>query len=324
MALILNRPEFAPANLTAFGRAVAEESDNDVLAEIFPNELIDTLTYTWVNNTLAYDEAVYRSSGAETKVGHGAGEQETVSGRLAHLGLKLLFSEDDALESVAGGTPKQAKIDDLAAQVSLAIVRKQQRMRAEALRTGKLVINERGFVQNLDFDRDASLTTTADVLWSDANADPVEWAQEFVEAMGLLSDLEIDKFVVSRRVMGVLRRSAAVKAQAGVLGSMASNEQVQSVFEENELPVPVVYAGRLNKELLLPDDSVFFAASGAGRTLYGPVAAAANSAARVADRRGIFVGAYEDFDSDNTWVKSDATAMPILGMANATAAVKVV
>lgn len=323
MALILDRPAFAPANLTAFGRAAAEGADNDVLAEIFPNEKIGSLTYTWSNNTLPYDEAVYRSAGAETKIGSGA-DQEIVTGRLAHLGLKLPFSEDDALEAASGGETKQAQIDNLAGEVALAVVRKQQRLRAEALLTGKLAIAERGFVQNIDFQRDASLTATAGTLWSDAAADPVEWAQEFLEHMGTLSELPVDKMLVSNKLMGVLRRSAAVRAQAGVVGSSASNEQVKDVFAENELPIPTVYAGKLNNQRLLPDDRVFFAASRAGLTVYGPVAAAVNPRCRIADSRGIFVGAYEDDDADNVMVRSDATAMPILGMANATAAVKVV
>lgn len=324
MALILDRPEFAPANLTAFGRTVAAESDNDVLAEIFPNEKINTLTYSWTNNTLPYTEAVYRSSDAETKIGSGQSDQEVVTGRLAHLGLKLNYSEDDALEAASGGQSKQARIDELAGAVALAVVRKQQRMRAEALLTGKLAINERGFVQNIDYQRDASLTTTAATLWSDPSADPIEYSQLFLDAMLPLSEMEIDKMLVSPRVMGLLRRSGAVKAQAGALGAMASNEQVQDVFGENGLPIPTVYKGRLNGEILLPDDRVFFAASGAGRTIYGPVAAAVNPRSRIADSRGIFVGAYEQDDADNVWVKSDATAMPVLGMANATAAVKVV
>lgn len=325
MALILDQPAFAPANLTAFGRVAAEASDNDVLAEIFPNEKINTLTYTWSNNTLPYDEAIYRSAGAETKIGSGAAEQEIVTGRLAHLGLKLHYSEDDALEAAAGGQSKQSRIDDLAGQVALSVVRKQQRLRAQALLTGKLAIAERGFVQSIDFQRDASLTTTVDKLWTDPTADPIEWAQEFVDHMVTLSGMQLDKMIVSRRVMGALRRSASVKAQAGVVaGAMASNAQVQEVFGENELPVPTVYSGRLNGQALLPEDRVFFAASRAGRTLYGPVAAAVNPKSRITDARGIFVGAYDDDDSDNIWVKSDATAMPILGMANATAAVKVV
>lgn len=324
MALILDRPEFAPANLTAFGRTVAAETDNDVLAQIFPNEKIDTLTYSWSNNTLPYAEAVYRSSGAETKIGNAESEQEIVTGRLAHLGLKLNFSEDDALEAAAGGQSKQSRIDELAGLVSSAVVNKQQRMRAEALLTGKLAIAERGFVQNIDYERDASLTTTADVLWSDPAADPVEFAQLFVDNMLSLSESNVDLMIVSRRVMGLLRRSAAIKAQAGSLGAMASNEQVQDVFGENDLPIPTVYNGRLNGQVLLPDDRVFFASSGAGRTMYGPVAAAVNPKSRIRDPRGIFVGAYDQDDSDGVWVKSDATALPILGMANATAAVKVV
>lgn len=324
MALILDRPEFAPANLTAFGRTVAAESDNDVLAQIFPNEKIDTLTYSWSNNTVPYTEAIYRSSGAETKIGSAESDQELVTGRLAHLGLKLNFSEDDALEAAAGGQSKQSRIDELSGLVSAAVVNKQQRLRAEALLTGKLAIAERGFVQNIDYERDASLTATADVLWSAGGADPVEFVQEFVDKMVTLSEMNVDLMLVSRRIMGLLRRSASVKAQAGALGAMASNEQVQDVFGENDLPVPTVYTGRLNGQVLLPEDRVFFAASGAGRTMYGPVAAAVNPKSRIKDARGIFVGAYDQDDADGVWVKSDATALPVLGMANATAAVKVV
>lgn len=323
MAIILD--EFKPADLTGFGREIAAAADNSTLTTVFPNTTVDSLTYTWRNNERLDELALYRSAGAETKIGDNAGYEE-LTARLAHLGLKKLYSEDEAIASLSGGTAKQARIDQLAAEVSRAVVNKLELLRGQALENGTLAIADRKFVQNIDFQRNPDFTTTAGTLWSAAGADPIEYVTSLVEQYRSENGEDPTSLITSARVFAVLAKNAALIEYTGSTGGVISRDAVQATLSAYGLPTITVYDKQVAGQRVTSDNKIFLASTnGAGATIWGPTAAALNPKYGIAagEASGLFVGAYDEEDSDNTWVRSDATALPVLGRADLTLAATV-
>jgi hypothetical protein len=323
MALILD--EFKPADLTGFGRTIAEAADNSTLTTVFPNQTVDSLTFTWRNNERVDDLALYRSAGAETKIGDNAGYEE-VTARLAHLGLKKLYSEDEAIQSLSGGQAKQARVDQLAAEVSRAVVNKLELLRGQALENGTLSIQDRRFVQNIDFQRNPDFTTTAGTLFSADGSDPVEYISSLVELYRAENGEDPTTLITSARVFAALTKNANLIAYSGNTTGIVSREVVQATLSAYGLPTITVYDKLVGGQRVTSDNKLFLASTnGAGATVWGPTAAALNPKYGIAagQASGLFVGAYTEEDADNTWVRSDATALPILGRADLTLAATV-
>ena len=71
--------------------------------------------------------------------------------------------------------------------------------------------------------------------------------------------------------------------------------------------------------------SIILARSGAGHTSWGQTVESQDTRCRIpyADQPGLVVGAYRQDDPDVAWIRANALAMPILGLANSTLAATV-
>ena len=104
-----------------------------------------------------------------------------------------------------------------------------------------------------------------------------------------------------------------------------SHDAVQSVLSSYGLPTIEIYDEVDYKgDRYFTEDKIFLTSSaGVGDTVWGPSTAARNNLSR-GQAPGIYVGAYQDQDADLTYIRAQATVMPILTNPNATAVARVV
>ncbi|WGW12746.1 major capsid protein [Saxibacter everestensis] len=314
-----------PADLTGFARETAETYDQGSLAALLPNIPVDDVVFSWNVGEKVTDVAEYRSFDAETPIGNAPGvEQKTA--RLAPLGLKKRFSEYDQLRRRSANSPEtvQAAADRLAAEVARATVDRAERARGEALVTGKLAINENGFIQNVDFGRRADFTITAVTLWSAAGASPLDdleaWNAAYIEENGTAPT----SILVSSRVMSALVKKLRDQLGAGA-PTVFTRNNANEIIAGYGLPVPTVYDRRVGGARVTADDRVIFAGTGVGGTVWGTTVEADDPRYNLTggDLPGMVVGAYNADDPATKWVRANAIALPILGDPNLSLAARV-
>lgn len=315
-----------PAALSDFSRTIAEQyAAQDALSGILPNVTVDDVKFSWnVNETLG-ELAEYRAFDAETPIGKGLqGERKT--SELAALGLKARFGEYDQLRRRGANSPEtvQAAAERLAVNMARAVVDRVTKLKAEALVTGALAINENRFIQNVSFGRAAGQTNAAPTaLWSAAGADPIKdlmaWQEDIEDATGATPDV----IIMSTRVFSAMATKLAGSDYVTTSTGTISREVVNEILVAYGLPAIVVNNRKVGGVRLIADDKLIMAVSSlAGATVWGtPVDAdepnyGFQSYGLAAP--GLVVGAYKTEDPNTKWIRSDALALPILAVPDAT------
>ena len=315
----------SPADLTGFSRTGADAYDaQGTLATILPNQQVDDVTFSWKVNERSNDVAQYRSFDAETPIGTSAGLEEVVA-KLAPVGLKKLLSEYDQLRRRGANSPEtvQAAADRLASEVTKATVDRVERLRGEALVTGKLALNENGVKQNVDFGRraDFTKTLTGTDLWSDAAADPIAdieaWRAEYVAENGE----EPTDIIVSGRVFSALTKSDAVRGYFGNSApTLLTRDAVNSIVTSYGLPALSVSDRLVGGTRVIADNKVVMASRNAGATVWGTTVEAEDPrySLSAGDLPGLVVGAYKEDDPAVVWIRANAITLPVLANSNLT------
>lgn len=317
--------QFPPVETTGYGRAVVETVDASVLASIFPNRTQTSNVASWTEKDRVRNKAKYRSWGAETEFGRLAGGHERTQ-KLAPLGLKLPYTEDDAIAVANGLANEQDIVDNLADQVAEAVVNTLQKQRAGALENAGYLAEGENFSAPVEFVRDPALDAAPSTLFSASGADPVEFIAARATAVQKAGGRRPSIMLGSSRVQAALARSAAMIDYAGAgKAKIIGNDVIDSVLSSFGLPRFVPFdALDVDDQPLLSDHKLYFAsdAGTVGHTAWGPSTAALNSKYGIArpDAPGLFVGVYEEDDADTKYVRSDATALVVLRNPDATAA----
>lgn len=322
--------EIDPAEITEFSRTIVEERDTSIFAQILPNFTVPDIVFSWnVNETLT-DMAEYRAFDAETPIGAGQ-RGERKSSELAALGLKLKFGEYDQLRRMGANSPEsvQAAAERLGDRVAMAAVYRLVLLRAEAVLSGGLAINENEFEQNVDFGRDASLTDAAPAsgLWSTADADPIADLQAFMEAVEDASGVTPDVAVMSTRVFSALTAALAGSQYVTTDTGTISHATVNTLLSEYGLPQARIENGRIAGRRIFPDDRIVMAPLGgvAGGTPWGTTVESMDPRYGLASvgLPGLVVGAYRTDDPDVKWIRSNGIGLPILSNPDTTLSAKV-
>lgn len=317
-----------PGDLTGFSREVANQFDANggTLADVFPSISTADTSFGWVVNERAQDVAAFRAFDVESKIGGASGLEKKIA-ELTPISIKKRFSEYDQLVRASQNSPEsvQAAADRLATEVAQAVMRRIVLARGEALVTGKLAINEDGFVQNVDFGRRPDHTVSAAVSW-DGAADPVAdleaWRAAYVDHTGE----EPTALYASPKVVAALARNAKVR---GYLGSnapaMLDRATINNILVGYGLPPITVLTARILGAPVMNEDVIAFASDGAGATVWGLTLEATDPRYGLADASlpGLVVGAYAEDDPNIKWIRANAVALPILGNPDLTLAATV-
>lgn len=327
-----------PADATGFGREIVDnyEANNTSLATIFPAERVNDTIYEWAVNRKHQDLAAFRAFNAESKI-IGGGDWEEKTAKLIPLSAKLPFKEYDKIRRMGQNSPEtvQAAFDRLNTEVSESIARRIVLARGEALATGKLAIREEGLVQNVDFERRADFTTTLATFWDAEDADPIRDLETLREAYVAENGGQAQQIITSSRVVSTLVRSTGLRAYLGtqapaLITRAAVNEILQSygfpplTIIDDQVSYSDPATGQRVVKRVLPQDSVVFAAPGAGATVWGVTAEADDPRYGLSgDMPGLVVGAYATDDPATKWIHANASVLPALVNANATMVAKV-
>lgn len=314
MAAILWTDEFNPADVTGYARAaISNYAAAAPLANVFPDgEVLDQFA-EWTVDAIFNDVAQLRAYDAETPIG-GAYAGEEKAAKLYPLGLKLRFGEYEQLRRMAQGSAEsvQDALDKKAEHVARAVIDRLTLLRAEALVTGELDINENRFVQTVDFGRAATLTNVAPAtLWTATGADPIENLEEWA---GLLS-MKPDHIAMNAATFRLLATAIADSGYVTQSVGIVSREAVNGVLASYGLPEVEVINGSIAGTPILDNGVVTMAVKGVtGATPWGVTVEATDPryGLNPIERPGLVVGTYREDDPDTKWVRSNAIALPLL------------
>lgn len=318
-----------PAELTGFARAAIEdvERQKGTLAVFLPNDSVpDVVVRTVVDSDGTGELAQYRSFDAETPIASGGkGSRKTFE--LLPLGLKERVGEYDQLRRQAGAMDLvKAGIENATLRVSQAVVDRLEVARGQVLDTGRLVIDENGVTQIVDYGRPSGNNITAEDPWNRDGSDPVEY---LISVCDLYADLNQGSqpgvVLTSRKVVARLQRSETIRAIVATLQgapSIVSREALTAALASFGLPPLSIYDRKIRGQHVLDPDAVYLlpAAGGVtgqsplGATFYGQTLEASEPEYGLApvDQPGLVVGSWKTKDPIGVWVHSNAIAMPVL------------
>lgn len=330
---------FASASeVTAETRAAADVRSGEVtLNQFLPDVERDTLTFEFSPNT-AQDipAAVFRAFDTEAPLGSET-SGFSYMGEIPPISQKMPLGEYRQLQfRQASATAIREAIMRKAVVNGTAIANRVEMARAQALVEGKFTLTkENGLTLEVDFQRNASHTVTAAVLWSNPAAnvigDLLAWqtvyratnggdASTLMTSSQVLSWLTVNTGIIAEArpgISGVTRVSPAEVRQV-----LASYGFVNIVVNDDVVRFPDGTKQRTvgeRKVLLLP------AGGGIGETIWGVPAEAFQNDYGIAEseRAGIFGGVYKQIDPEGLYILSSSIVLPVLQDANATFAATV-
>ena len=205
-----------------------------------------------------------------------------------------------------------------------AVATRVERMRYEALSTGKITVDENNTKFTVDYGIADGQKETLVTKWATASADPLADIEKWMDAM-VKNGAMPTRALTSRKVVGILRRNTVL--QKAILGTerILSLAELNSFLTAQGLPVigteDRVYrvqnadgtysAHRYfadNKFVLLPDGPL-------GKTVYGPtpeeIRLSSNPAVDITKVGNILAMVYdESVDPVATYTKAVTTALP--------------
>ena len=196
-----------------------------------------------------------------------------------------------------------------------------EKMRMEALATGKITINENNLNFNVDYHVPEEHQVAATTSWDADGADPIKDLQDWFA----LLDYAPTRILTSSKVQTALIRSKAFTDYFKTAGLLPSVGSLNAVMQSFGLPTIVTYDAKYRKqgangiytvERYFPEDTlVAFGDDQLGQTVYGPTPEESRLIATPGVQQGtvgnVFTTVYETTqDPIATWEKAAATALP--------------
>lgn len=342
--MAINTAFRSPAQLTAVARAALEVADGEAyLSQFLPARDNLSLSYNFDVNAVNLAEAAsFRAYDAEAPYTRAPGAASQ-SGKLPPASIKLPVSEYDELRLYnAGNEAVGAKLEEYATRLGAAIGARAEAARGEAIETGELTVDENGLSFTIDYGRDSGNTATAGTDWDAATgATPLDdlqtWIDTYTDANGSAPGV----LLLSTKVLAALSKNTdTIEAIVGssAAPSRVSYADVKSLLNGYGIGQTVVYDRKVNiggvstrvtsdsKVILLPaSDGAPLLAGALGTTDFGVPAEAINTdyGIPVAERPGVFAGAFGRTDPEGLDVLASSIFLPVLSNANATFAATV-
>lgn len=335
-----------PAELTGYARAEQEawERQWGTLARYLPNEQVpDIVARFEVGKAGLQPVAPFRSYDAETPLGKLPGRQRVII-ELPPIGEKLRVSEYDQLRmrGNTNGVQVLNAVLDITRQIVRDVNNRQEVARGQAIEDAVLDIDENGFVQIADWERDPLMEPAApSVLWSDAtNATPLANLIAWVSAYRDMNNMEPGSILVNRNILLNLARTAEFRNLYSTLvgrPSQVTRGAVNEIMMDNDLPPFDVYerhavfdngdgGGVKTRPVLSPHKLFLLPAqsdpnggnNGFGATYWGQTLEADEPeyGLQPEEQPGIVAGTWKSRDPIGVWVHCNAIGLPVIGDAN--------
>jgi hypothetical protein len=327
-----------PAELTGYVRAALAdlEINKFTLSRFLPNRPVNDLLYRFDKGGRGLAEAAtFRVFDAESPFGSRQGITR-ITGELPPISRKIRLSEYDQLRLRNANQEIRDSVFNDAVKMVTSIAARMEMARGEAMRTGKVALNENGVKATIDFGRKAGHTISSiATAWSDhAASDPVAnlttWVQTFLDNTGVIPE----KILLSRQIMAHLAQNLTLRNQAGSLAGVPTilpASVINALLDTYSLPQVEVYDAQVSvagsaTRVIDPNWIVMVNTSNGelGSTLYGTTAEALEPGYNVVGgEAGVVAGAYKDEDPVAIYTKAAAIALPVLANPDLTFGVKV-
>ena len=322
----------APADLTSFSRALAARMDTDTstgpsLAAFLPNRVIRGVKSRTTKVSRTQTKARVRAFDARTPVGKRPVAASALEVGLAPLGNKLPLREQEiiltALQSGDYDEVVAAVYDDTVNNTA-AIHNLIEEFRALFLFTGKVTINDNGFIQEADYGLDASHDLAVGDLtaaWTDPTADLIGDELSWVQTTQQDADAPVVGMITSRAVVNTMMKADQyrVNGDGSINYSLAAFNAIRAAAG---LPPVSIYDKTLEGSRLTPENKIALVTGTVGETQWGDTAEAlrlfgSNAIdSQSTDAPAIAAASWITEDPVNIWSKANATALPVAGDIN--------
>lgn len=321
-----------PAELTFLARTLPEPIENS-LESILPNRTINGRKTQTVRGTRKTFKAQYRSYNAESPIGQRDGGltlSEIILPALSEklpLDEELIFRLHEASSDILVGRVRDQVFDDIANLVT-SLRNRVEEARGQLLSTGKITIDENGFVAEADFGLAADHKVTPGALWSAVGATPltneIAWTRKVKnDAQAVVTKATTSERVYFELLKSVEYRTAFWQRDAAVTPTL-NPEQLNQVRASFGLPPLNIYDGFVPNntggvQRVIADDLFILTTDTVGETQWGTTAEALELAGSNAvdftasDAPGITVNQWKTPDSVNVWTKASSVVMPVAG-----------
>lgn len=256
----------------------------------------------------------------------GSREASTQAAELGYIKRKMQLKEKDLIALRNPRTPAEQQYligrvyNDIDALVQ-GVLARIEKMRMEALATGKITINENNLNTLIDYNVPAEHQVTAKTSWDDKASDPVEDLQNWFANL----DYTPTRILTSRKVQNAIMRTKTFASYFKTAGLLPSAGSLNTVLTSLGLPIIVTYdrkyrkqdaSGKYVVQRYFPEDTlVAFGDDPLGQTVYGPTPEESRflstSGVQQASVGNVFTTIYESTqDPIATWEKAAATALP--------------
>ena len=327
-----------PAELTGFVRADLDNyflnEDVNFLLQWFPNDFIDDVEYDFSEGgDLDTNVVSYRAYGQESPIGDRPGFG-TARATLPPLSEKIPLTEYENLRR--RNSPEQAirnVAERDARRQGRGIARRLELARGQALREGKVTIEENDLVTEIDYGRDATHTTSAGVPWgTSATADPIAdllaW-QDRLEAKGFNVGTILAEGAPIRAALRAKKVIDAIKGSA-VSVTQVSLADFNALLDAEGLPPITRVTANVGGQSTVGTKNIIMlptAGTEIGRTVWGTPAEALEDAYDLdidnGEGPGVVSGQYKEQDPLTLWTKTGAIAAPAFAAPDATLAAQV-
>lgn len=221
------------------------------LQAFLPNRSVEDIDYRFLTGRRTNRAATVRAFDTPARIGSRPGATER-RGTLPSISEMLPLSESERLRlrrltGTEGDLVRQAIYDDAFTAAS-AVANRIELLRGEALATGRIVIDENGVQQEIDYGQPADLRVSASTAWSDPAADILGDLLTWIEAFNDHGNDGAGTLLVSQRVLGLMLRNEAIRGlvQTGPNApAIVSIDALNQTLVAHGLPPVAVYNRRV-------------------------------------------------------------------------------
>lgn len=331
-----------PAEATGYIRTALEEleANQPSLARWLPNVFVPDISVRFRKGQKGYvAEARFRAFDAEPEFAGGfSGQRVTIE--LPALSQQRAVSEYDQLRNMNAPDEaiRDAIFDELQA-VAVAISNRIERLRGTVLATGRATVNQSNFGFDDDFGRSASHNATVAALWSTGTG--VSRLTDLTGALQTYSDANDGTLpgamVMPRRVLRSLSSGDEFSLTlANGTSRPADADSLRTQLDREEIPPFYIYDRATAGGRVLPNDTILFlpapvdpnqgTATALGASYWGRTLTSMEAGYALArtEQPGVVAAATKaDRIPHIAGVESDAIALPVLGDADLSLALKV-
>lgn len=330
-----------PAEATGYIRRALEdlEANQPSLARWLPNVFVADISVRFRKGQRGYvAEARFRAFDAEPEFAGGfSGQRVTIE--LPALSQQRAVSEYDQLRNMNAGDEaiRDAIFDELQ-NVAIAIANRMERLRGTVIASGRATVNQSNFGFDDDFGRRAAHATTVGALWATATPSRLTDLTAVQQTYSDNNDGTLPgAMVMSRRVFRAMAAgSEFTLTLANGTTRPADNDALNTLLAREDLPPIHIYDRATAGGRVLPNDSIYFLPApvdpnqnrptALGATYWGRTLTSQDSSYGIVrgEQPGVVAAATKaDRIPHIAGVESDAIALPVLGNADLSYALKV-